>query len=65
MAVRQEIVTKLRQNTDHKCDRLPMSNILYNIAMMSFFDAIDREAKELLPHSIFITRRYKMVEIQQ
>ena len=43
-----------------------MSNILYNIATMSFFDTIDREAKELLPYNIFIiTRRYKMVEIQQ
>ena len=43
-----------------------MPNILYNIAMTLFFDAIDREAKELLPYGIFIiTRRYNMVEIQQ
>ena len=41
----------------------PTANILYNIAITSFFD---REAKELLPYSIFIvTRRYKMVKIQQ
>jgi hypothetical protein len=43
-----------------------MSNILYNIATTSLFDAIDREAKELLPRGIFIiTGRCKMVEIQQ
>ena len=43
-----------------------MSNILYNIAITSFFDIIGREAKELLPYSIFIiTRYYKIVEIQQ
>jgi len=28
-------------------------NILYNIATTSFFDAIDRETKELPPCSIF------------
>jgi hypothetical protein len=45
---------------------LPISNILYNIAITSLFNAIDREAKELLPRSIFIiTRRYKRVEIRQ
>ena len=49
-----------------KCDRLPISNILYDIATTLLFDAIDREAKELLPCSIFIiTRRYKKVEIWQ
>ena len=33
--------------------------------MMLLFDAIDREAKELLPHSIFIIAgRYKGVEIR-
>jgi hypothetical protein len=43
-----------------------MSNILYNIVMTLFFDTMDREAKGFLPCSIFIiTRRYKMVEIQQ
>ena len=61
---------KLQQNTDqqvlNKCDRLSMSNILYNMATMSFFDTIDKEAKELLPHNIFmITRCYIMVEMQQ
>jgi hypothetical protein len=36
------------------------------IATTLLFDIIDREAKELLPHSIFIiTRRYKRVEIRQ
>jgi hypothetical protein len=43
-----------------------ISNILYNIATISLFNTIDREAKELLPRSIFIiTRRYKKVEIRQ
>jgi len=43
-----------------------MFNILYNIAIISLFDAIDKEAKELLPYNIFIiTRCYKRVEIQQ
>ena len=43
-----------------------ISNILYNIATTSFFDVIDREAKELPPRSIFIiTRRYKRFEIWQ
>ena len=36
-----------------------------NIATTSLFNAIDREAKELLPSSIFIiTRHYKRVEIE-
>jgi hypothetical protein len=49
-----------------KCDQLPMSNILYNIAAILLFDAIDRETKELPPHNIFIiTNRYEMVEIRQ
>ena len=43
-----------------------VSNILYNIAMTLFFNAIDREAKELLPHSILIVaERCRMVEIRQ
>ena len=43
-----------------------MSNILYNIAIMLLFDAIDKEAKKLPPYNIFvITRRYKRVEILQ
>jgi len=54
---------RLRQNCD-KCDRLPIYNILYNIAITSFFNIIDREAKKLLPCSIFvITGYYKRVEI--
>jgi hypothetical protein len=45
---------------DEFCDRLP----IYNIAITSLFNAIDREAKELLPYSIFIiTRRYKRANI--
>jgi hypothetical protein len=32
-----------------KYDQLPISNILYNIAIALLFNAIDREAKELLP----------------
>ena len=43
-----------------------MSNNLYNTVIILFFDEIDREAKELLPHSIFVaTRHYKIVEIWQ
>ena len=43
-----------------------LSNIIYNIATTSSFNAIDKEAKELLPRSIFIIiRRYKRVEIRQ
>ena len=43
-----------------------MFNILYNIAIILLFNAIDREAKELLPYYIFIiTRHYKRVKIQQ
>ena len=43
-----------------------MSNTLYNIAITSLFNAIGREAKELLPYSIFIIiRRYKRVKIQR
>ena len=50
----------------NKCDWLPMSNILYNTAITSSFDAINREAKELSPYIIFvITRHYKRVEIRQ
>ena len=46
----------VRQN----CDKMPISNILYNIATTSLFDAIDRETKGLLPCSVFIiTRCYK------
>ena len=34
--------------------------------LMLFFNALDRETKELLLNNIFvITRRYKMVEIRQ
>ena len=52
--------------TDKFCNWLPISNILHNIATTSLFDAIDRETKELLPHSIFIIAgRYKRVEIRQ
>jgi hypothetical protein len=66
MAVRQDCDKTRLKLTDEFCDRLPISNILYNIVTTSFFKAIDREAKELLPRGIFIiTRRYKMVEIQQ
>jgi hypothetical protein len=37
-----------------------------NIATTSLFNAIDREAKELPPRSIFIiTRRYERVKIQR
>ena len=32
-----------------KCNRLPISDILYSIATTLLFNAIDREAKELLP----------------
>jgi len=47
-------------------DRLPMSNILYNIATILLYNVINREIKELLLFSIFIiTRRYKIVEIRQ
>jgi hypothetical protein len=49
-----------------KCDRLPISNTLYNIAIMLLFNTIYREAKELLSYSAFIiTRHYKRVEIWQ
>ena len=38
----------------------------FNIAIISQLNVIDREAKELLPYSIFIiTRHYKRVEIRQ
>ena len=36
-----------------------------NMAIISLFNAIDREIKELLPYNIFIiTRHYKRVKIQ-
>jgi hypothetical protein len=42
------------------------SNILYNIAIMLLFDAIDTETKEHPLCNIFvITRHYKRVEIRQ
>ena len=47
-----------------KCDRRENAPTIPNI--ISLFNAIDREAKELLPRSIFIiTRRYKRVKIQR
>jgi hypothetical protein len=47
-------------------DGLPIFNILYNIAIRLLFNVINREAKGLLPCSIFIiTVRYKRVEIRQ
>jgi thymidylate kinase len=68
MVVRQDCDKTRLKLTDEfwiKCDRLLISNILYNIATTSLFNAIDREAKELLPRSIFIiTRHYKRVKIQ-
>ena len=55
--------------TDKFCDQRvlqPTDDWLSYIAITSLFNAIDREAKELLPYSIFIiTRRYKRVEIRQ
>jgi len=63
--VRQDYDKTRLKPTDEFCDRLPISNILYNIATTPLFDAIDREAKEL-PRSIFIiTGRYKRVKIRQ
>ena len=48
--------------TNEFCDRLPISNI----ATTSLSNAIDREAKELLPRGIFIiTRRYKSVKVRR
>jgi len=44
----------------------PLVPRVNNIVTTLFFDAMGREAKGLLPRNIFIiTRRYKMVEIQQ
>ena len=64
MAVRQDYDKTRLKLTDEFCDQLPISNILYNIATTSLFNAIDREAKELLPRSIFIiTRHYKRVKV--
>ena len=72
--LRNSSEARLQQNCDKmltnknliKCDRLPTSNDLYNMVTTSFFDAIDKETKELLPRSIFVvTRYYKRVEIRQ
>jgi len=43
----------------------PMKTQPSNMAIISLFNAINREIKELLPYNIFIiTRRYKRVKIR-